>query len=220
VLWRVRYKLSLRDLPEMFLERGLVFTHEAVWEREAQLAPLLSETLRNHRRGRIGHSWYTDKTYIKVKGRWTYLYRAIDRDGNLVNVLLSEKRIAQRRKPSCDQRARSLIVFRSALPLMAILPILEPSKQSWGTQYSIAPTVTSIIIWSRTIEESSEGRAQWGDSRVSSRRNAFATCMTKCGTSCARAHTEMRWYRSRNDGCSIRAVHVLAYQQQPCENLR
>jgi transposase-like protein len=77
VLWRVRYKLSLRDLAEMFLERGMVFTHEAVREWEAQLAPLLSETLRKQRRGRIGRSWYVDEAYIKVKGRWTYLYRAI-----------------------------------------------------------------------------------------------------------------------------------------------
>src|SRR5260221_8721042 len=46
VLWRGRYQMSLRDLPEMFLERGLVFTPEAVREREAQLAPLLSELLR------------------------------------------------------------------------------------------------------------------------------------------------------------------------------
>jgi putative transposase len=92
VLWRVRYKLSLRDLPEMFLERGLVFTHEAVREWEAQFAPVLSETLRKQRRGRIGASWYVDETYLKVKGRWTSLYRAIDRDGNLVDVLLSEKR--------------------------------------------------------------------------------------------------------------------------------
>jgi len=44
VLWWIRYKLSLRDLPEIFLERGVVFTHEAVREREAQLAPVLSET--------------------------------------------------------------------------------------------------------------------------------------------------------------------------------
>jgi len=92
VLWRVRYKLSLRDLPEMFLERGVVFTHEAVREWEAQLAPLLSETLRKHRRGKIGYSWYVDETFLKVKGRLVYLYRAIDRDGNLVDVLLSEKR--------------------------------------------------------------------------------------------------------------------------------
>src|ERR687894_1799352 len=49
VLWRVRYKLSLRDLAEMFLERGFEFTHEAVREWEARLAPRLSETLRKHR---------------------------------------------------------------------------------------------------------------------------------------------------------------------------
>ena len=52
VLWRVRYKLSLRDLAEMFLERGVVFTHEAVREWEAKLAPVLSETLRKQRRGK------------------------------------------------------------------------------------------------------------------------------------------------------------------------
>src|SRR5215831_5530993 len=81
VLWRVHYKLSLRDLPEMFLERGIVFTHEAVREWEAQLAPVLSEMLRKHRRGRIGPSWYADETFSKVNGRLAYLYRAIDRDG-------------------------------------------------------------------------------------------------------------------------------------------
>ena len=92
VLWRVRSKLSLRDLAEMFLDRGIVFTHEAVRDWEAKLAPVLSETLRQHRRGRVGRSWYVDETYLKVKGRGVYLYRAIDRDGNLVDVLLSERR--------------------------------------------------------------------------------------------------------------------------------
>jgi len=57
VLWHVRYKVNLRELAEMFLERGLIFTHEAVREWEAQLAPVLSETLRKHRgdeSGRVG----------------------------------------------------------------------------------------------------------------------------------------------------------------------
>ena len=53
VLWRVHYKLSLRDLAEMFLERGVVFTHEAVREWEAKLAPVLSEPLRKHWRGKV-----------------------------------------------------------------------------------------------------------------------------------------------------------------------
>jgi putative transposase len=92
VLWRLRYKLSLRDLAEMFLERGFAFTHEAVRDWEARFAPLMADQLRAKRRGQAGRSWYVDETYINVKGKWCYLYRAIDRDGNLVDSLLSEKR--------------------------------------------------------------------------------------------------------------------------------
>jgi putative transposase len=72
VLWRVRYKLSLRDLAEMFLERGMVFTREAVREWETKLAPVLSEILRKQRRGKVERSWYCDETYLKVKGRGVY----------------------------------------------------------------------------------------------------------------------------------------------------
>jgi putative transposase len=92
VLWRLRYKLSLRDLAEMFLVRGLMFTHEAVRDWEAKLTPHLSEELRKARRGKVGKSWYADETYLRVGGRWCYLYRAIDRDGALVDVWLSETR--------------------------------------------------------------------------------------------------------------------------------
>ena len=92
VLWRLRYKLSLRDLAEIFLERGFVFTHEAVRDWEARFAPLIAKQLRAKRRGQAGRSWYVDETYAKVHGTWCYLYRAIDRDGNLVDSMLSEKR--------------------------------------------------------------------------------------------------------------------------------
>ena len=74
----------------MFLERGFVFTHEAVRDWEAKLAPLVADELRRRRRGVVGESWYVDETYIKVDGRWYYLYRAIDRNGHLVDVRLSE----------------------------------------------------------------------------------------------------------------------------------
>src|ERR1700710_337632 len=57
VLWRLRYKLSLRDLPEMFLIRGIVFSHEAVRDWEAKLMPALAEGLRRRRRGNVGKSW-------------------------------------------------------------------------------------------------------------------------------------------------------------------
>ncbi len=70
VLWRLRYKLSLRDLAEMFLPRGVVFTHEAVRDWEARFAPLLAARLRAERRGQTGRSWYVDETYVKVHGAW------------------------------------------------------------------------------------------------------------------------------------------------------
>ncbi len=92
VLWRVRYKLSLRDLAEMYLERGFEFTHEAVRDWEARFAPLVADKLRAKRRGQTGRSWHVDETYIRVGGVWKYLYRAIDREGNLVDSLLSEHR--------------------------------------------------------------------------------------------------------------------------------
>src|SRR5215212_8330612 len=95
VLRRLRYRLTLRDLAEMFLIRGLVSSHEAVRDWEAKLAPALADELRRRRHGRggaRGRHWHVDETYLKVGGRWVYLYRAIDRDGSLVDTMLSEHR--------------------------------------------------------------------------------------------------------------------------------
>ncbi len=92
VVYRLRYKLSLRDVAEIFLERGFQFTHEAVRDWEERFAPLMAEQLRVKRRGHVRSSWYVDETYVKVRGKWCYLYRALDRHGNLVDSMLSEKR--------------------------------------------------------------------------------------------------------------------------------
>jgi hypothetical protein len=62
VLWRLRHKLALRDLPEMFLVRGLAFGHEAAREWEAKLTPALAEALRRRRRGKADRSWHVDET--------------------------------------------------------------------------------------------------------------------------------------------------------------
>ena len=92
ILWCLRYKLSLRDVAEMFLARGFVFTHETVRDWEERFTSLIADQLRLKRQGQAGRSWYVDETYIKVHGKWCYLYRAIDQDGNLVDSMLSEKR--------------------------------------------------------------------------------------------------------------------------------
>src|ERR671914_112786 len=115
VLWRLRYRLTLRDLSEMFLVRGLVFSHEAVRNWEAKLAPLLAGELRRRRHGRggaRGRHWHVNETYLKVRGRWAYLYRAIDRDGNLVDTMLSEHR----------DMAAARAFFRSARAVTGIAP--------------------------------------------------------------------------------------------------
>jgi hypothetical protein len=78
ILWRFRYKLSLRDLAKMFLQRGIIFTHEAVRAWENKLAPRLSEALRKRRHGPIANSRFVDETHIRVQGQWCYLYRAMN----------------------------------------------------------------------------------------------------------------------------------------------
>ncbi len=92
VRWYLRYKLSLRDIAEIFLERGFEFTHETVRCWVQQFSPLITEVLRNKRRGSIGKSLRVDETYVKIKGKFCYLYRAIDKEGNLVDSMLSETR--------------------------------------------------------------------------------------------------------------------------------
>jgi putative transposase len=118
VLWRLRYKLSLRDLTEMFLLRGIVFSHGRAVKQidgrdwEAKLTPALAEDLRRRRRGQIGRSWYVDETYVKVHGHWRYLYRAVDRDGALVDVMLSERR----------DLAAAKAFFQSARTVTGVVP--------------------------------------------------------------------------------------------------
>ncbi len=63
VLWRLRDKLSLRDVAEMFLDRGFVCSHEAVRDWEARFGPLLADHLRTKRRGTAGVKWHADETW-------------------------------------------------------------------------------------------------------------------------------------------------------------
>nr|WP_239479422.1 IS6 family transposase [Lichenicola cladoniae] len=115
VFCRLRYRLTLRDLSEIMALRGIEVSYEAVRDWEAKLLPVLGEELRKRRRGtgrQSGVSWYVDETYLKVRGRWTYLYRAIDRDGNLIDAMLSEHR---------DMKAANAF-FRSARAVMGLRP--------------------------------------------------------------------------------------------------
>jgi putative transposase len=111
-LWRRRYKLALRDLPEMFAIRCIVFSHEAVRAWESKLMSALAEDLRLRRRGKVGRSWYVDESYIKVAGQWRYRYRAIDCSSALVDVMFSEHR----------DMAAAKAFFRSAKAVTGVTP--------------------------------------------------------------------------------------------------
>ena len=91
VRWYVAYSLSLRNLEEMMAERGIAVDHSTVHRWVIKLVPLLEKTFRKHKRA-VGKSWRMDETYIKVKGSWKYLYRAVDKAGNTIDFLFRAKR--------------------------------------------------------------------------------------------------------------------------------
>lgn len=104
VRWYLAYALSLRNLEEMMAERGIVVDHSTLHRWVIRLVPLLDKAFRRHKRA-VGHRWRMDETYIKVKGQWKYLYRAVDNAGQTIDFLLTAKRDA----------AAALRFFRKAI---------------------------------------------------------------------------------------------------------
>jgi putative transposase len=91
VRWYLAYGLSLRNLEEMMAERGIEVDHATIHRWTVHYAPLLLEQF-NRRKRAVGRRWHVDETYIKVRGRWMYLYRAIDSSGDTVEFWFSERR--------------------------------------------------------------------------------------------------------------------------------
>ncbi|WP_321931249.1 IS6 family transposase [Paraburkholderia guartelaensis] len=104
VRWYVAYALSLRNLEEMMLERGIEVDHSSVHRWVIKLLPLIEKAFRKRKRA-VGKSWRVDETYVKVKGQWKYLYRAVDKEGNTVDFLLRAHR----------DKAAALRYFRKAI---------------------------------------------------------------------------------------------------------
>ena len=97
VRWYARYPLSYRDLEEMMSERGLHVDHTTIYRWLQCYAPELERRCRPHLKATTD-SWRVDETYIKVKGTWMYLYRAVASQGSTLEFLLSETRDAQAAK--------------------------------------------------------------------------------------------------------------------------
>jgi len=91
VRWYLRYGLSYRDVEELLAERGVTVDHVTVYRWVQRFTPEFIEAARLCRHA-PGDRWFVDETYVKVAGRWTYLYRAIDQHGQVIDVLLSARR--------------------------------------------------------------------------------------------------------------------------------
>lgn len=104
VRWYLAYALSLRNLEEMMAERGVAVDHSTLHRWVIRLVPLLDKAFRRHKHP-VGRRWRMDETYIKIKGQWRYLYRAVDTAGQTIDFLLTARRDA----------AAALRFFRKAI---------------------------------------------------------------------------------------------------------
>jgi IS6 family transposase len=91
VRWYLRYGLSYRDVEELLAERGITVDHVTIYRWVQRFTAEFIEAARPCRHV-PGDRWFADETYVKIAGRWAYLYRAVDQHGQVIDVLLSQRR--------------------------------------------------------------------------------------------------------------------------------
>jgi len=92
--WYLRYGLSYRDLEELLTERGIAVDHVTLFRWVQRFTPILADAAVPCRHA-VMRRWFVDETYIKVSGSWRYVYRAVDEDGQVIDVFVSKKRDAK-----------------------------------------------------------------------------------------------------------------------------
>ena len=91
VYYKLRFGLSYRDIEELMAIRGVKVDHATIQRWVFKFTPLLEKEF-NKRKKAVGKRWRMDETYIKVKGQWRYLYRAVDKQGHTIDFLLTKRR--------------------------------------------------------------------------------------------------------------------------------
>ena len=108
VRWYCRYPISYRDLEAMMTERGVAVDHSTIYRWVQRFAPEVEKRLRWQWRRPQSRSWRVDETYIRVRGKWAYLYRAVDKLGNTIDFYLSATRNTKAAKRFLGKALRGL----------------------------------------------------------------------------------------------------------------
>jgi transposase-like protein len=144
VRWYLRFGLSYRDVEELLVERGVEVDHVTVYRWVLRFTPLLTEAARPCRHA-VGDRWQVDETYVKVAGRWRYVYRAIDQFGQVIDVFLSARRDA-------DAAHR---FFQLAIASTRVRPVEVTTDQA-----PVYPAVLEALLpaaWHRTDQYANNG---------------------------------------------------------------
>jgi transposase-like protein len=143
VRWYITYRLSYRDLVAMMAERGVTISHTTIMRWVIRYVPEFEKRWNRFARS-IGSSWRVDETYISIKGRWHYLYRAVDKQGRSIDFTLRPDRgiaaaqaFFRKALASHPNRAPRKVNTRwpcteppSVATLAARTPCLEPSQSA------------------------------------------------------------------------------------------
>jgi transposase-like protein len=130
VRWYLRFALSYRDVEELLAERGIDVDHTTIYRWVQRFTPLLAEAARPCRHA-VGDRWQVDETYVKVAGRWRYVYRAIDQFGQVVDVFVSPRRDLRAAR-RCFERA---IGTTRTMPSEVVTIRRRPTRWSWKSCY-------------------------------------------------------------------------------------
>ena len=152
VRWYLKYALSYRDLSEIMQERGLSVDHSTIFRWVKQYAPILNNNLRKHLRP-TNDSWRMDETYIKLNGKWMYLYRAVDSKGNTIDFWLSKSRdkksakkfFRKALKDTHNQMPRVITTDKYNATAMAILEEKYYGDLSCITEHRMIKYLNNII---------------------------------------------------------------------------
>ena len=123
IRWYLAYALSYRDIEELMLERAVTVDHSTINRWIVKYSPRLEAEFSKQHKRKVGISWRMDETYVKIKGQWYYLYRAVDKSGATIDFMLSKKREERSLQSASLIRPSATLENQKKLPLIKVVLI-------------------------------------------------------------------------------------------------